>query len=926
MKRVLSVVLTVAMLLTVLASFAAFADEVPDGTAIRSVTAFKRMDPEGIYYLANDIVIHGSWRFDAFRGTLDGQGHTIYLDHATMEGGLFAMLGGTSSSVTVIKNLNIVQLDEVTYTAANEGVAVLAARVDLGNTTIENVRVYANVVSDADLTPLGGLVGDARYCSLKLNRCVFSGSLTHAVGSESKDPHKNAVGGMVGKTWSTVSELIITECVNYGTLTAYSRVGGMFGYDYPKAKGNDSIWKLNIERCVNYGTIHSTFTHATDNGAGGLLGHHITFAYENEDFVLNNNINFGTILAANKATLGGIAGHVQISGVAGDAAHMKISGNINHGEVKTDDAENPENGSAMVGFYRTTTGGSITENSTRINNYHDDGIADAEFLESIGEKSQMKFTGTAYTSEETETILATLNAAYPDMYTLTADGKITLKWAEDAGYTSAFAMKIPTLEEIESGSGSEAAPMTLTLDHTIPAPTGTAISSATELAAMEANGVYYLANDIEITDTFASISDFAGILHGNGHVIVFNGAELRGGLFKSLAGGKIYDLTITEARGKDAIDDNFFRAAQLNENTLCAGTVAGYGYGTLVNVTADCAVGGALKQATNGYVGGLIGALTNGDTIIYGCKNIGKVVGGYAGGLVGLLSNNDGKVEISRSVNWGTVTSSTGEAGGIIAKHSAAVVRLLLLENVNYGAVSTTDSAYCGGILGMQKNLWDGSAYILRNINYGTVTDNFTTYGAMNGCPGGIIGRLDADSYAGATVSGNINYGSVVGNQLPNQLVAVTENDDGMTTAQNNFAVAGDVPATVGTINGTTVDDTAFATLNTAYAEVYAQKGEQIALKWAADANISETAPAISYTLVKQNDNNSGENGESGNTDQPAQPGQTNQPAQTEQPAQTQETAKKKKGCGSVLGSGAALALVLILGTGLTVCIRRKES
>lgn len=920
MKRVLSALLTVAMLLTMLVSLSVSADEAPEGVAIRSVTAFKRMDPEGIYYLANDIVIHGSWRFDVFRGTLDGRGHTIYLDHAAMEGGLFAKVGGTTTAVTVIKNLNIVQLDEVTYTAANEGIGVLAASADLGNTTIENVCVYANVVSNADLVPLGGLIGDVRYCALKLYRCVFSGSLTHAVGAESKDPHKNSVGGMVGKTWSTVSGLVITECVNYGTLTAYSRVGGMFGYDYPKGKGTDSIWKLNIERCVNYGTIQSTFTHATDNGAGGMLGHHITYGYENEDFALNNNINFGMILSSNKATLGGIAGHVQISGAVGDATHMKISGNINHGEVKTDDASSPASGSPMIGLYRTTTGGSITENSTRIHNYHDDGLSDAETSESIGQSAQTKFTGKSYTSAENDTILTTLNAAYPDTYTLTTDGKITLKWAEDAGYTASFKMQIPTLQEIESGSGSEAAPMTLTLDHTIPAPTGTAISNATELAAMEANGVYYLTQDIEVSDSFPSISDFAGVLHGNGHTIVFNGAELRGGLFKSLAGGKIYDLKITEARGKDAIDDNFFRAAQLNENVLCVGVVAGYGYGTLVNVTVDCAVGGSLKLATNGYVGGLIGALTNGDTILYGCKNIGRVVGGYAGGLIGVLTNNDEKVEISQCVNWGDVTSSSGAAGGLIAIHNAAVMRLLILENINYGAVTATDFGYCGGIFGSQKNLWDGSTYILRNINYGTVTNNYLTYGTQNGCPGGIVGYFSGNDFDGAVISGNLNYGEVIGNKNPNQLVAYTEKVVATMKAENNYASAGDVPATVGSIAGVEIDANTLATLNAAYENAFAA-GDQIALKWAADANVSEVTPTISYTLVKQNENNDGENGESGNTNQPAQP------AQTAQPTQTEETPAKKKGCGSVLGVGGMVAvLVLTLGTGLTVCIRRKES
>ena len=94
MKRFLSVLLMVAMLLTV-CSVGVFAnDAAPEGEAIRSAAGLSRMEVDGTYYLANDIVIHGSWEFAVFRGTLDGNGHTIYFDHATVAGGLFAQLGG----------------------------------------------------------------------------------------------------------------------------------------------------------------------------------------------------------------------------------------------------------------------------------------------------------------------------------------------------------------------------------------------------------------------------------------------------------------------------------------------------------------------------------------------------------------------------------------------------------------------------------------------------------------------------------------------------------------------------------------------------------------------------------------------------------------------------------------------------------------
>ena len=45
-------------------------------------------------------------------------------------------------------------------------------------------------------------------------------------------------------------------------------------------------------------------------------------------------------------------------------------------------------------------------------------------------------------------------------------------------------------------------------------PEGTPITTAAEFAAMEANGKYYLANDIILTSTYAN--EFTGIFDGNG--------------------------------------------------------------------------------------------------------------------------------------------------------------------------------------------------------------------------------------------------------------------------------------------------------------------------------------------------------------------------------------------------------------------------
>lgn len=905
MKRVLAIFLTIAMLFTI-CSLTVSASETQEGSAIRSAAALKRMDPTGTYYLASDIVIHGSWRFDEFRGTLDGNGHTIYFDHATVAGGLFAKLGGAEGAVTTIKNLNIVQLEEVTYTPANEGIGALAGSSDLGtSTTIENVKVYANITNTVDGTALGGLIGDTRYCSLFMKNCVFSGSLTNVLETGTSNS-KNSTGGMLGKTWSSVSKVHIIECVNYGDLTARARVGGMFGYDYPKSD-TECIKELVIDRCVNYGKIISTLTATDDNGAGGILGHHI--AYANSQTQLTHNLNYGEIQSASRNTLGTIAGQIQVARQNQDATTLKVEGNVNYGASKVYGGTNL--GVGMIAFWRTTTGGGISEHSKRVHNYHNDEIPAHDTPEQFGEKTNHRFTGVAFT--DSAATFAALDAAYANTYVLNSDGKIALKWAEDAGYIADFAIQIPTLDEIETGGSSVDKTMTLTLDVTVPEATGTPISTQEELKAMESTGTYYLTKDIKVTGEFKAIEDFSGILHGNGYAIVLNGAELRGGLIENLAGGKIYNLSITEERTDDP-QENTYRAQMVNDSTLCFGTVAGYGYGTLVNVTSDCAVGGALKYSTNGYVGGLIGVLTDGDSVIYNCRNLAKVQGGYAGGLIGFLSGGEGKVEISRCHNWGEVVSSSGAAGGIVGIHAASVIRLLMLENVNYGAISTTASAYCGGIIGSHKNIWDGVSYFLNNVNYGNVTCNYTDAGQSLGCPGGIMGYFDADSYAGATISGNINYGEIVGNKAPNQLVAVAENNDGVTTAENNFAAAGSVAATVGAVVATTVDANSLNTLNTAYSNAYVMQGEVIHFKWEVDQGLSATAPTVNYSFGTETVD-PGTNGDETeeNTTEPT--GTTNNAP--EEP--------KKRGCKSAVSGFGLVMMLAIVGVACSMATKKKS-
>ena len=886
MKKIISAILSIALVAALLIPMGMISVSADDVTLITNQAGLANLSANGNYKLANDITITGEWNNDVmFYGSLDGDGHTVtFANGAIINGGLFKQLREGSS----IKNLNIVAGNVTWKTGgALQGIGTscmgaLTASIQAGDgkyneigvitsvanrVSIKNVHVTAdfngNIDTETDNLAIGGLVGDLGLICL-IENCSYTGTINDtARGAADMQAYTSGCGGIVGVAVRNCGPIAISDCVNNGNISGYGQIGGILGYCRGWGGGETAPMSLMIQKCVNNGKITCKQTDMGDDndpakikraGAGGIAGFVYTKNGATIDFL--NNINYGEVNSSaedNEKIEAGICGVVRQKNT------VTFAGNINFDETK------------MQMIHVGLSNGAVNYS----NNYA-----------KIGESSQLYTTFADVGG--VQAVFNALNAAYPDVYVFEDD---TIKLATNS-----------------TGAGSASdAPQTMTMDVTVPQPTGTAITTQKELESMRVDGTYYLANDIEIKGTLKSVENFAGVLHGNGYALVLNEAELRGGVFKSLAGGKIYNLSITEAAGSNG--KNSYRALIApNEIDLCFGTVAGYGYGTLVNVTADCAVGGALKNTSNAYVGGMIGVITDGDSVLYSCYNTGSVQGGYVGGFVGSISCEVGKVEIVRCVNWGECSSSNGLAGGIVATHgltsAQANLILLMMENVNYGAVSTAEARYAGGIVGSLQSFWAGKASVLRNVNYGAVTAN----AAEIGCPGGIMGYL---GYAGIMVAGNVNYGAITGSKNPNALVGVAENNEGNVIA-NNFAAQAEIPATIGAVAGATIDGNTVATLNEAFAGAFAA-GDQIALKWAADAGISATAPDVTYTLAENSENseNSGDQGGSNND--------------TSSETTTEATEEKKKGCGSSIGLGGMVAMLMLCGAGATVVSRRRE-
>ena len=262
-----------------------------------------------------------------------------------------------------------------------------------------------------------------------------------------------------------------------------------------------------------------------------------------------------------------------------------------------------------------------------------------------------------------------------------------------------------------------------------PLPYGDSINSAADFAAMDPDGTYYLASDITISKTYAN--DFTGTLDGNGKTIttsvpVFN--QLNGTVKNLTIAGNIKYTVESDADGYT---------------------------GALANVignTADAAVTNVVNRAnitaSAGGAGGVVGMVSNGENYkvtFTNVANYGKIDAvGNVGGIVG-SSNASSKFVNCR--NAGDVTSSNGNAAGIVA-WVAHPVAFLFDSCVNDGDITVVaNSVAGGGIIGATADDTDGigvnNVKLVECVNNGDVSGS-----AQKAATGGMIGK--AGCFAGS--------------------------------------------------------------------------------------------------------------------------------------------------------------------------------
>ena len=240
-----------------------------------------------------------------FKGTFDGQGHTIKYMHRNFapgycdggNGGLFGVTEGAVIRNVTVEGGSYVNDDGATMVCgfingANGGSIVGTAI----NTTIENCT---GKVSMSKAYQSGGIAGSAEGSTV-IKNCISECSIN---GSN------ESIGGIVGVLYDNGVQ--IAYCTNNGSIETTSwKAGGILG--------SGEIYSAVITCCVNNGSISTSMKGTSSNAhaAGGIIG------YAGGKLTCSQCVNNGNISGYAKTyALGGVAGTV-IRGTIEDCVNL----------------------------------------------------------------------------------------------------------------------------------------------------------------------------------------------------------------------------------------------------------------------------------------------------------------------------------------------------------------------------------------------------------------------------------------------------------------------------------------------------------------------------------------------------------------------------------------------------------------------------
>ncbi len=701
--------------------------------------------------LNSNITITANWTpigaaANPFKGTFDGQGHTVSnLRHTSSSTprGLFGYIENAT-----IKNLNV---------KTGTGSTILKATTYCGGivgsatkSTIQDCSFNGDITATS--TWIGGIVG--KMVSSTVRRCVTAGTISSSTSTY--------VGGICGHASYSDAESVIEDCASNMDISGVSSIGGIAGY----------ISNSKVQRCINAGNISG----ATNN-VGGIVG------YETDDMAqVLNNINAGTVY-----TGGGVVGFKHPDATVTNNYFDNQRSVDMHGIAEVGEDGDPSDAGAtgdqtvnLIGTHSLFASG-WTEAADRYpvptaissldatklaavpvklgsQNYN---LVTANF--NVGVMSDLTWGSSddVYVSINQSTGEATVTTSTYNMSTLTATYQGWKKTAKVFNPSTEDPLPIADVASLKNlrdavNSGSSGSYMGVP-------NVGGFTGKNFKLTSASAN--YDLSGEENWEPIGKSSSyPFNGNFYGAGKNVIGLNVDApeadNKGLFGYIIGGSINDLNVAgNVSGKSNVggicgyikganSDNYsaINNCTFNGNVTAAASYAGgiAGYNYYYSTIDTCRVAGSVSAATS-YAGGITG-YSNGNSgsnlnKVSSCTNAATVScnGDYVGGIAGRNTNSN----IEYCNNGGNVTGSRYLTGGITANNSNTASSVLY-------CISTSLVNEGGAIVGHNQGTATGNFYDKQRT---TVKGISTTDGTSADQSGKAVGLL-TEAMTGTTPSG----------------------------------------------------------------------------------------------------------------------------------------------------------------------------
>ena len=398
MKKLLSILLSVAMLLSV-TSLTVFADETDISlTSSDSVFAggsgteddpYQVSTPEQLNEVRNYLDKHfvqinnidmtaatsegGTYWNDGtgwipigtsdtpFTGTYDGHGFKILGLNIYAVTSLGAGLFGNLSNSTV-KNITLTNGEYRIDGENKTGVYIGGIVARQSYSEIINCVNYNNLfIEDFSYTCIGGICASSGGM---ISKCYNYGNIS--INNMTSNVY---CGGICARTVSS-SNTKIQESVNYGTieitLDKPANIGGICG---------ELIRPYSLSRCCNYGNIYATLTKDSDKGGtsgtkiGGISGANYGGTKVEDCYNIGNiDIDY----EYSKANIGGLSGYMDYSTIGGTYYSPSLKCSYNIGQIDGDGLVSYSYSTGYLTYCYTTNDSTTAINSSSVKNLLND--------------------------------------------------------------------------------------------------------------------------------------------------------------------------------------------------------------------------------------------------------------------------------------------------------------------------------------------------------------------------------------------------------------------------------------------------------------------------------------------------------------------------------------------------------------------------